>query len=141
MQVLGIDYGERHIGVAVGDTDTGLSQPLTTIDASPSSEDLLRTLQELIVQHQVEHIVIGISENQSAESAQRFSQMLGNSVRPSVSLVDETLSSQESASALRTAPKKKRRTLGHAASAAIILERWLDDVHETNIDYSAPDTV
>ncbi len=143
MNVLGIDYGDRHVGVAIGSTDTGLSQPLTTIDVSleDSSSGLLQKLQELITQHEIKRIVIGVSEGRSGESAQQFSHLLERAARLPVSLADETFSSQESTVAMKMASKKKRRRLHHAAAAAIILERWLDDAHETDIDYSSPDTV
>ena len=58
-RVLGIGLGQARIGVALSDAAASLAQPLTTLPARGTRADL-RRIRELIEQHGVETIVIGL---------------------------------------------------------------------------------
>lgn len=124
MNVLGIDYGTERIGVAFGSTETGLSEPFITVLTKQSPEE---TLKSLAATHHVSKIIVGISEQKSAQQATQFADRLKKIMRVPISFVDETLSSQEATSKLLHKRRTKRATSQHAAAAAVILERWMED--------------
>src|SRR3989338_6631846 len=58
MRVLGIDYGDRKIGLAFGDTDAGIAVPL---DVVPNrGEETLRVFAERVVADDMDVIVVGV---------------------------------------------------------------------------------
>lgn len=124
MTVLGVDFGQRHIGIAIGYTDSGLANPLTVINNSPQ---VLTELAHFIDKYQPQQLVVGLSEKESATAAVDFAAKLSGQFNLPVSTADETLSSQEANLKLRHISPKHRANIEHAAAAAIILERWLDD--------------
>jgi len=112
MNYLGLDYGQKHIGIALA---TGpLAEPLTTIP----TENALQLIKELINKYRIQAIIIGTHD----ESFQKLLEQLGIPVYE----VDETLSSHDARQSLLHTSQKKRRLSEHAASASIILQSWLD---------------
>lgn len=127
MNVIGIDYGTERIGVALGSTETGLSEPLTTVSAHQSPEKIVTSLAAT---HHASHLVVGISEQRSAQQARQFADRLRKIISVPIHLVDETLSTQEATSTLLHKSRSKRSSSQHAAAAAIILERWMEEKHQ-----------
>lgn len=116
---LGLDYGSAHIGIAIA---TGpLASPLTTVPASTA----VPMLKSLVEKHDISALVIGVSDSSTSASVAKLADQL-SFLRLPVYLVDETLSSHEARQALLHTTKSRRRDLEHAASAAIILQSWLD---------------
>ncbi len=113
MTVLGVDWGQKHTGLALGWTDIGLSQPLTIVDTDKAVSKILSVCRA----ESVAKIIIGVSEGQSAALTRAFAAGVANKTKVPLELADETLSSAQA--------KSTRRD--HAAAAAIILELWLDD--------------
>lgn len=124
MNVLGIDYGTEHIGIALGSTESGLAEPLTTLLAHQNPDSAIRAL---VSEHHSDIVVVGVSEKTSAAQAEQFANCLKLTVNLPVHLVDETLSSKEAISKLLHKSRKKRAIEQHAASAAVILERWMEE--------------
>ena len=134
MRALGIDVGERRIGVASGDTDTGVAVPVGVIQNSPDAAvDVLREARE----RDAQVVVVGMPYSMSgrvgpqAEVVQGFAQRLEDA-GIAVETVDERLSSAEAERALggahsrgRTRRKVEKGTVD-AAAAAVILQAWLD---------------
>ena len=123
MNLLGIDYGTEHIGVALGSTESGLAEPLATLSSRQSPEG---TIQSLVSKHGIRKIIIGVSEKISAKQAKQFADQLKQYANIPIELADETLSSKEAIEKLSHKSLLKRGTLQHAAAAAVILQRWLD---------------
>lgn len=119
MTVFGVDWGEKHTGLALGWTDIGLAQPLITVDTNKAIAKILSVCQA----ESVGKIIIGISEADSGRKAKTFAAKLRDKTKIAIELADETLSSARARS-LRQ---------GHAAAAAIILELWLDDHRQHNV--------
>lgn len=119
MTVLGVDWGEKHTGLGLGWTDTGLSQPLTTVGTNKAITKILSVCQT----ESVDKIVIGVSEGESGRKARIFAAKLQDKTDIKVDLADETLSST----------RAKSFPQNHAAAAAIILELWLDDHRLNNV--------
>lgn len=64
MKILGIDYGESKVGVAIGDTESGVASPLTIIK-NGGWKNLLNQLLNTCSENQVELIVVGMPVNTS----------------------------------------------------------------------------
>ena len=136
MRVLGIDLGERRVGVAVSDPTGAIAQPLPTLQRRAGKRMPLATLQSLAAEYEVQGIVIGLPLAPSGkdtdwtrtvrEAASNLEERSGVPVH----LVDERFTSQAAERAVRSLglPKKKREEKGRvdAAAAVLILQSWLD---------------
>jgi putative pre-16S rRNA nuclease len=144
VRVLALDYGRARIGLAIGNTETGLAQPLGTLDRINRNEDM-RRLRELVREHGVQQIVVGLplrldgTRGEMAEEAARFGQRVHKQFGLPVEMVDERLTSWEAERMLEehqgrtihTASSKKRKkenekTGVDAMAAALILKEYLD---------------
>lgn len=123
MNILGLDYGRRSIGVAIACGP--LSEPFGKISTSSS----LQTLQQIVTQNKIDLVIVGVPEGPIKEETQKFVEKISN--LPSfkkikVQTADETLSSQDAIKSLLHTSKTRRRRLEHSVAAAIILQSWLD---------------
>jgi len=66
--LLGLDVGERRVGVAMGDSIGRLAAPLTTLDVD--GLELVR-LQRLMLEHDATDLVVGLPRNMSGEQTQQ----------------------------------------------------------------------
>jgi len=121
---LGLDYGEKHIGVAIA--KTFLADPYQTIP----TDKAIPLLQALITQHAITHIVLGLSENVIGEKTKVFAKELEAAFHLPIIFHDETLSSYETRAELaKLGVKKKLREakIDHYVAAAI-LQDYLDAI-------------
>ncbi len=133
---VGLDYGERRIGVAAGDTLTGGARPLGVVAAHggrPDWEALGRYLRDWAPRV----LVVGVpynmdgTEGRLTAAALGFAAELGTRFGLEVVTVDERLSSREAADILRSqrasGARARRIRPGEVDSAAacILLEQWL----------------
>ncbi len=124
MKYLGIDYGAKHVGVAVSDDEGRIAFPRAAI---PNNRNLLPYIVELIKKEKIWTIIIGDTrshgggDNPVTKEVDAFIEMLKKTTNLPVEKVWEAGSSIE---ASRYAPEGK----GHsdAAAAAVILQRFLD---------------
>jgi putative Holliday junction resolvase len=133
MRVLGVDFGERRIGLAVSD-DLGITaRPLHAIESRGYRADAAR-VAEVAREQGADAIVVGLPLRMGGElsplakRAQRFARALRAAVEAPVSLWDERLSTVEAEQAMAEARVKrgKRRDQVDAAAAAVILQSYLD---------------
>jgi putative Holliday junction resolvase len=134
MRALGVDPGEKHIGLAVSD-DTGLvARPLATLRHISRAQDAARIVAAAQAQ-QASLIILGYaldSDGQpgyQARHAEKLAEALRSLTPIPVVLTDESYSSLEAAEALRAAGKTRRarREQIHAAAAAALLQGYLDE--------------
>ena len=127
MKYLGIDFGLKHLGLAMAEGP--LAEPLGEKKYS-RPEGLFNYLNNLIIEQQVDKIVIGLPEGKLAGSVKKFGKKLTELTGREVFFQDETLSTQEAKLKLVAAhaPPKKRR-LDHSAAAALILQDYLDRIN------------
>ncbi len=133
MRILGIDYGERRIGVAVCDELGMTAQGVATITRKNREADL-GALADLVKRYNVERIVIGYplrldgSEGIQCEKINRFTRRLEARLSLPVTRWDETLSTCEAQELLRQGgvPLEKRRGIVDRIAASIILQGYLD---------------
>lgn len=132
--VLAFDFGERRIGVAVGEVGLGIAHPLETIDAAASERRFAR-IAALIEEWRPVLLVVGLpvaldgTEHRLTALARKFSQRLHGRFGLEVRLVDERLSSVEAQHAARDSGLDGRETKKHLDSLAakLILETFFDD--------------
>lgn len=132
--VLAFDFGEKRIGVAVGDWELKLAHPLTTVAASRAPLEAIATL---VKEWQPALLVVGLPahsdgrEHELAGACRRFAQRLKSRFHLPVLLVNETLSSWAGSRALREAgvTGKKQKPYLDAWAAQHILQSYLDEPH------------
>ncbi len=132
--VLAFDFGERFLGVAVGNTLTGLAHPADMIEAT-EVDKRFAAIEALLKDWQPTRLVVGVpfsmdgSEHVMTARCRRFARQLEGRFRLPVDLVDERLTSASAEESLRQAGKggRKHKHLTHSVSAQIILQAWLDD--------------
>lgn len=124
--VLGVDYGERRVGLALAHNVAQMPQPY---GMAPNDERLLSVLETLVEQEAVGRIVVGVPRNMDgslgaqAKRAQEFADMVAARLTVPVAMTDETLSSLES-DQMYGGHGAKAAGLRDARAAAIILERY-----------------
>jgi putative Holliday junction resolvase len=131
--VLGFDFGLARIGVAVGETELGMAQPLRVI-AGEANEQRFAAIEKLLAEWRPESLVVGFpthldgSEHELTARCRRFANQLNGRFRLPVHLVDERLTSLEAESMLREAGQNPRQRKQHldAVAAQRILQTWFD---------------
>ena len=133
MRVLGLDLGQRRIGMALSDEEQTFAFPLGALERSSERKDLTE-LAKLVDEHAVERVVLGLPihmdgrSGPEAETARRFASALHERTGRPVDLIDERWSSKEAERALReSASRKQRRKRGNvdAVAASLILDTYL----------------
>ena len=133
MRALGLDVGQKRIGVALSDPEGILASPLTIVDAT-DTEQAINNISDLCDQYQIERIVVGMPRSmdgtlgKQAEVVQQFVSQLANIIKITIDTWDERLSSIEADRAMIAAgtKKDKKKKLRDAIAAAIILQGYLD---------------
>ena len=133
MRALGLDVGERRIGVALSDPEGILAVALTVIEAK-SDDDALRRVIALAGEHEVERIVIGLplsldgSLGPQAQKVQSFAESLRGYTELPVVTWDERYSTVDAERVLVEAGVKREKRKKHVDSvaAAFILQGYLD---------------
>ncbi|MBK8338273.1 MAG: Holliday junction resolvase RuvX [Sterolibacteriaceae bacterium] len=136
--ILAFDFGEKRIGVAVGESLVGIARPLTTI-AEPASEARFAAIGRLIGQWQPARLVVGLPCNDEAGEhaigtrCRRFANQLHGRFGLPVALVDERYSSLEADAALKQqgAGWRDRKAVIDAHAAKVILQAYLQEQHGT----------
>lgn len=133
MRILGLDLGERRIGVALSDRLGLTAQPLTVIERQSLAADL-DTLCGLVAQHNVEQIVLGLplslrgTRGPAAQRAEAFGRRLEAAAGVRVQFIDERLTTVQGQRALRetgTPPRKRKQVIDRVA-AQLILQQYLE---------------
>jgi putative Holliday junction resolvase len=135
--VLAFDYGEKFIGVAVGQTVTASASPLTTLRARTGRPDWA-LVASLVREWRPIRLLVGLplnmdgTESDMCARAREFSDRLRDQTGIPVIMVDERLTTRASNQAEaerrgRSAKGGKRGDAVHAAAAALIAETWLGE--------------
>jgi putative Holliday junction resolvase len=132
-RVLGIDYGEKRIGLAIGDTSIGIAHPHSVIE---SDENAIMEIAEFIKVEGIELIIVGLPRSLSgeegiqAEAVRRFANSLHKITGIEIAFWDERLSSKEAEEILIKMDKsrRERKELADAHQAAVILQTYLDSM-------------
>ena len=136
---LGLDIGDRRIGVALSDPGGVLATPFTIIEYR-DEEQALRAIVDIVEQQQVGKIVAGLPYSKDgtigrqAEKVQLFIGKLASLTDVPIEFRDESLTTVEAQrlmqeSGIRQFDKKTGKKIrDDAAAAAVILQRYLDEL-------------
>ena len=135
MKALGIDHGDKRIGIAVSDDLGMLAHPLEYILSEPY-EIFLKRLKIIVAERQIEQIVVGMPRNMDgsygpqALKVQDFMATLKKSVVVPIQSWDERLTSVSAMKNLREAGvnAKKAKAKVDASAAAVMLQAYLDSL-------------
>lgn len=133
MRVLGIDHGEKRIGLAISDPLGIAAHGLPTLHRTGAAADL-DAIGRLISEHGVEEIVVGLPKNmddtlgEEAKKAMVFAEELRARFLRPVHLVDERLTTVRAHRSMDEAnvPRKKRPAKMDMVAAQLILQSHLD---------------
>lgn len=135
MRILGLDIGDRRIGVAISDPENILASPLVTI-IRDGDDKVIDAIVKLIEKHRVERIVIGLpysldgSIGGQASKIMDFANKLSRATNVKIETRDERLSTVAVGRLLAEAGIKNTRAKARrdAAAAAFILQGYLDSL-------------
>jgi len=132
MRLLGIDYGEKYIGIAVTDELSIAAHPLTTVTCDKTEFDRIK---ELIKKHEVNKIIIGLPKNMDGSSGKSVDRVLvfADELKKvmcdvPIEFIDERLTTREAEERLigLGVSRKKKKSKINQLSACIILESYLN---------------
>ena len=132
-RVCAVDLGKVRVGVAVSDELGSMAHPRPALDGT-NRKALIAALVSLADAEEVGRFVVGLPIEMdgglgaSADRAQKFAAALANASRREVELMDERLTTMEASRRLSEGGKAKKaqRALIDSASAAVLLQAWLD---------------
>ncbi|MBV8143118.1 MAG: Holliday junction resolvase RuvX [Verrucomicrobia bacterium] len=133
-RLLGLDYGDSRIGLAISDQLGSFAHPYRTL---PSGHRVVEEIRAIVAREQISGIVIGLPRNMdgtlgsSAAKAKTFGEQLALAL-PAIKILfwDERLTTQEAQRALHAAGKTTRqsRKMIDQVAAQILLQNYLDSL-------------
>ena len=135
MRILGIDYGEARVGVAITDELNITAQGLETIQRNGSDKVILKRLDEIFEKYEVGTIVVGMPLNMDGTMSKRAEITEGfvhklkckyNKMK--IETVDERLTTVEAHRTMNflDVKKNKKKNIVDTISAVYILETYLN---------------
>jgi putative Holliday junction resolvase len=132
-RIMGIDYGDARIGIAVSDLMGWTAQGVTTIKHQSDARDL-DEIGRLMAQYDVSELVLGLPKNMNGsigprgELSEKFARKLERRFKVPVHLWDERLTTVAAERTLLEADvsRKKRRQVVDKLAATLILQNYLD---------------
>ncbi len=130
MKILALDFGEKRIGAAVGDSKIGVAAARNFL---ANNTDIFETIAKLVDREKITKILVGLprgfsGETEQTKSARKFAMELGSKTSATVELIDERFTSRIAEANLQAADKnsRKQKSLIDSESARIILQEYLD---------------
>ncbi len=135
MRILGLDVGQKTVGVAISDPLGFTAQGITTIRRTKKSEDI-EAVKRICDEYSVETIVIGLPKNMdgsigfAGEKIQEFSELLKTIVDLEIVFWDERLTTVAAHRAMLEADlsRGKRKKIVDKVAATYILQGYLDRI-------------
>lgn len=142
MRYLGIDYGDKRIGLAVSDDEGHLAVPFDVVEET-SVERVIARIKRVVQDEGIRAIVVGVplsmgkrtdaphmvrpkdQKNGQMQRVQQFIAQLRTDTAVPVETIDERLSTVEAERRMQGAPKRTTAAKD-AIAASIILQSYLD---------------
>jgi putative Holliday junction resolvase len=133
MRILGIDYGEKRVGLAISSPVVSIAQGLPTIERV-DGRDYLEELADIIKEKEVDEIVVGLPKNMNGSIGEKAEEVLGfvetlkSKFNLPVHTVDERLTTVRAHKAMTGAKmsKKGKKKRVDMIAAQFILQAYLD---------------
>ena len=140
MRILGIDYGDARVGIAITDELNITAQGLETIQRNQSDKIVLKRLDEILESYDIDTIVVGMPLNMDgtiskrAEITKKFVHKLKckyNKIK--IEVIDERLTTVAAHKTMNflDVNKHKKRNIVDTISAVYILETYLNKIKNT----------
>ncbi len=135
MRALGVDLGEKRIGIAVSDSNGKVATPLQVIIRSKSIKQDHKKICELVDEWEVDIVVVGMpyslngSKGLAAKTVEKEVKELSSALEVPVATQDERLTTVTAAKelAIQGLDSKKQRKVIDQVAASVILQSWLDN--------------
>lgn len=133
MKYLCIDFGERRVGLAVGDSELRFAFPRETIDRQ--IQDLWSRLAEIVTNEKIDSFVVGMPFHPDGRKDGKnivveafIEELKEHFPEKSIFTQDESYSSVQALQQTSYMSRKKKKDKGivDRAAATIILQNWLD---------------
>ena len=141
-RILGIDFGERRVGLALSDPLGMIANPLPTITRRRGKKPPVGQIAEIVAEREVEAIVVGLpldehgDESDWTRAVRAFGDKLGARTSLPVHYVDERMTSARAERAIResglSATQRREKERVDAAAAVLILQAHLDAMARAN---------
>ena len=140
MRILGIDYGEARVGIAITDSLNITAQGLETIQRNNSDKIILKRLDEIFEKYEVDTIVVGMPYNingtisERAKKTEEFIHKLKCKYnKKKIEIIDERLTTVEAHKTMNFLDinKNKKKDIVDTISAVYILETYLNKSKNT----------
>ena len=140
MRMLGIDYGEARVGIAITDELNITVQGLETIQRNGSDKVILRRLDEIFEKYEVGTIVVGMPLNMNGTMSERakiteefIHKLKCKYNKMKIETIDERLTTVEAHRTMNflDVKKNKKRNIVDTISAVYILETYLNKFKNT----------
>ena len=135
MRILGIDYGEARVGIAITDQLNITVQGLETIQRNGSDKVILRRLDEIFEKYEVDTIVVGMPLNMNGTMSERakITEQFVHKLKckynkMEIHTIDERLTTVEAHKTMNflEVNKNKKKNIVDTISAVYILETYLE---------------
>ena len=136
MRALGIDFGDRRIGLALSDPTGTLASPLTTLTYRTGKRPPVGEVERIARESGVERLIVGLpldlagEETERCAAARKLGDALARRLGVLVEYVDERMTSVRAERLVRSSglprSERERKERVDAAAAALILQGWLD---------------
>ena len=135
MRALGVDLGEKRIGIAVSDSNGKVATPLQVIIRSKSIKQDHKKICELVDEWEADIVVVGMpyslngSKGLAAKTVEKEVKELSSALEVPVATQDERLTTATAAKelAIQGLDSKKQRKVIDQVAASVILQSWLDN--------------
>ncbi len=135
MRALGVDLGEKRIGIAVSDSNGKVATPLRVIIRSKSIKQDHKKICDLVDEWEADIVVVGMpyslngSKGLAAKTIEKEVKELSSALEVPVATQDERLTTVTAAKelAIQGLDSKKQRKVIDQVAASVILQSWLDN--------------
>lgn len=134
--MLGIDYGERRIGLALSDPTATIAQPLPTLMRRRGKRPPVAAISRLAAEHDARSIVLGLpltadgEESEWTVEVREFGRKLGERTGATIHYLDERMTSAWAERSVRALglprAERERKERVDMAAAMLILQAYLD---------------
>ena len=133
MRIMGLDIGDKRIGVALSDPGGILASPLTIIERSEPRQEF-EAIADIVNQQEVAHVIVGLPRSMDGtigsqvHKVQDFVQELCRFIDVPVEFRDERLTTVSARRLMKSGSRKSRKKVRYdAAAAAVILQSYLEE--------------
>ncbi|MCH8275787.1 MAG: Holliday junction resolvase RuvX [Armatimonadetes bacterium] len=143
MRILGVDYGEKRIGLAIGETEVGMAFARPVLSGTGSREADAGAVAEFARREGCEKVVVGLpllesgEEGRQAQVSREFGGMIAREGL-NVQFQDERYTSVAAEAALGHLKPKRRKAVADSEAARILLTEYLTGVSDDRSQKSTP---